>query len=80
MPDMTIEQAQERIMDLENQVAALTTERDTLKTSNDGLTNDLNHARRLNSQLLERVTEPEEPAAPDEPELPSWKDLAKTLK
>lgn len=80
MQNMSIEQAQDRILELENQVAALTTERDTLKTSNDGLTNDLNHARRLNSQLLERVTEPAAPTEPPEPELPSWSELAKSLK
>lgn len=79
---MTLEEAQERILALEGEVAQLTTERDTLSQNNEALTADLENARSLNQRLFERVSSQEEkdvdPDDEDE-EIPTCEEYAKTL-
>ena len=52
---MTIEEAQERILELESQLETVTTERDTLSQNNSELSTNLEKARELNQKLFERV-------------------------
>jgi chromosome segregation ATPase len=81
---MTLEQAQERIIELEGQLAELTTERDSLSQNNESLTRDLENARTVNSRLLARVAqqstpEDEDGDDPDEPEVPTCEEFAATI-
>ena len=80
MPEKTLEELQEENLQLRNQIRDLETERDDLKATKETLDADLNHARRLNSQLLEQITTPKDPDDPDpEPEQPSWEEIAKSI-
>lgn len=83
-PTMTLEQAQERIIELEAQLSELTTERDSLSQNNESLTRDLENARTVNSRLLARVaqqstSEDEDGDETDEPEIPSVEEFAASL-
>ena len=81
MPDKTLEELQEENLNLRNQIRDLESERDDLKTTNETLDKDLNHARKVNSRLLEQIsagTDPEEDE-PAEPELRSWEEIAKSI-
>lgn len=79
---MTLEEAQNRILELEGQLAEVTNERDTLSQNNNALTTDLENARALNQKLFERVSVAEVEDEPEEePETaPSCEEFAKTLK
>jgi len=80
MPIETIEQAQERILELETQLTELTNERDTLSENNKNLSHDLEAARTLNQKLFERVTTKETPEDDDEgDDVESCEDFAKKL-
>ena len=81
MPELTVETAQERILELEEQVAALTSERETLSQNNASLAADLERARTLNQKLFERVSQKseQEDKNNDEEEVLSCEDFAKTL-
>ncbi len=78
-PEMTLEQAQERILELEQQNSELTTARDNLQAERDTLSADLNNARKLNSQLLARVVEEPTEPEPTEPEPPNWEEICKSI-
>lgn len=79
MPEKTLEQLQEENLNLRNTIDTLTAERDSLTDEKNTLTADLNNARKLNSQLLGRITEPEKDDTPPEPEYPSWEEIAKSI-
>lgn len=77
---MTLEQAQERILELEAQLQEAITARDSLSENNASLARDLESARTLNQKLFERVTAKEPEDTGDEGEEPmSCEDFAKTL-
>lgn len=79
--NMTLEQAQERILELESELEARTAERDTLLQNNNELTTNLENARRLNQKLFERVeAQKSEEARPQEDdEAPTCEEFAKTI-
>lgn len=78
---MTIEEAQERILELETELATRTTERDTLSQNNESLARDLESARTLNQKLFERVTRQEAKQDEDDEgtDVPTCEDFAKNL-
>lgn len=79
MADMTIEQAQERILELEGQITELTNERDSLSQNNENLNRDLEAARTLNQRLFERVTTQESSPEEEEETVLTCEEFAKTL-
>ncbi len=78
----TIESAQERILELEGQLADVTTERDTLSENNKKLTEESENLRTLNQKYFNKLIAQEETGKPneEEPEIPSCEEFAKTLK
>lgn len=81
-PITTIEQAQERILELESQLETVTTERDTLLHDKSELSTHLENARTLNQKLFERVeAQHADGSAPDDDDepAPSCEDFAKSL-
>lgn len=78
---MTLEQAQERILELEGNVTELTNERDSLLQNNEVLKNNLENARVLNQKLFERVSNSAQTSEDDEdePDVPTCEDFAKTI-
>lgn len=80
----TIEEARDRILDLESQVTELTNERDTLSQNNNTLSTELESVRRLNQKYFDRLsaqyseTEEEEEEEKDKPL--SCAEFAKNLK
>jgi regulator of replication initiation timing len=79
---MTIEEAMDKIMELQTQLGDLTTERDALITERDQLSEDLTKSREQAQRFFLQVSqgsapsaEPEEP----EPEYPTCDELAKEL-
>lgn len=82
MPITTIEQAQERILELEGQVTELTTERDSLSQNNAELAANLENARKFNQKLFERlsVQTNDSPDEEDETEVvPTCEEFANTI-
>lgn len=66
---MTIEEALDKIMELQTQLGDLTTERDALITERDQLSEDLNKSREQAQRLFLQVSQGSAPAAePEEPE------------
>ena len=78
---MTLEEAQERILDLEGQVETLTTERDKLSSDNTELAKNLENARTLNQKLFDRVRADTstEASTDDEDDAPTCEEFAKTI-
>ena len=81
---MTLEEAQEQIVNLQNSFTEVTNERDTLKANNQNLTNDLTRVRELNQRYFEKLSAQYVPPGGDpkddhEPE-PTCEEFAKTLK
>lgn len=79
---MTLEEAQARILELQEQVTELTNERDTLSQNNNTLTGEVESVRKLNQQYFNKLSaqysqEPDE--TNNEKEVPSCEDFAKTL-
>lgn len=64
MPINTIEEARDRILELEGQITELTNERDTLSQNNNALSTELESVRKLNQKYFDRLSaqysEPEE--------------------
>ena len=60
----TIEEARDRILELEGQITELTNERDTLSQNNNALSTELESVRKLNQKYFDRLSaqysEPEE--------------------
>ena len=82
LQSMTLEQAQERILELESQLETVTTERDTLSQNNSELSTNLENARALNQKLFERVeAQHTDGSAHDgeEDDVPSCEDFAQTI-
>lgn len=81
---MTLEEAQARILELQDQVTELTNERDTLSQNNATLSGELEDVRKLNQQYFNKLSQQYIPAEDrkDDPEeeVPSCEDFAKTLK
>lgn len=80
---MTLEEAQARIIELEETVTTLTNERDTLSQNNESLSGELERVRTLNQQYFNKLTAMYNPTPPetDEPdsEPVSCEEFAKTL-
>lgn len=79
---MTLEEAQARIIELEEQNTALTNERDTLSQNNTNLSNELESVRKLNQTYFNKLSAQYSPGGdpdPEEPEVPTCEDFAKTL-
>lgn len=81
---MTIEEAQEQIVNLQGTITELTNERDTLRTNNENLTADLNRVRELNQRYFERLSQQFVPPGSgpqnEEQTAPSCEDFARSLK
>lgn len=81
---MTLEEAQEQIVNLNEQLTEITNERDTLRANNENLTADLNRVRELNQRYFERLSQqfvpPGSNSANEEPNEPTCEDFARSLK
>lgn len=79
---MTLEEAQARILELEEQLTERTNERDTLSENNNTLTQELESVRKLNQTYFNKLSaqyqkdeDPEEDPEPPQ----SLEDFAKTI-
>lgn len=81
---MTLEEAQAQIVQLQEDITAITNERDTLLQNNETLTGELNSVRELNQKYFNKLTAhyfPEDDKKDDEDEkVVSCEEFAKTLK
>ena len=84
MPINTIEEARDRILELEGQITELTNERDTLSQNNNALSNELESVRKLNQKYFDRLStqysEPEEEEEEEKDKPLSCAEFAKNLK
>lgn len=78
---MTLEEAQARILELEEQLTERTNERDTLQQNNESLTQELGQVRTLNQRYFEKLSAQysPDPQEADAPEAPSCEDFAKSI-
>lgn len=78
---MTLEEAQNKILELTDKLNTVTNERDTLSQNNKTLEDDLKKARELNQTYYERLEMGKAEESSEEPdETPtSCEDFAKTL-
>lgn len=78
----TLEAAQAEILRLQEANTALQNERDTLSQNNENLTQELGQVRTLNQQYFNKLCMQYSPQQdePEEPEVPSCEDFAKSLK
>lgn len=86
MPEITtLEQAQERIVELTEENAQLKTERDTLSKNNETLTSDLENQRTLTQKYFNKLIAQEETDNQNEngddegDDVPTCEEFAKTL-
>ena len=81
---MTLEEAQEQIVNLQGQLTEITNERDTLKTTNENLNKDLNRVRELNQRYFEKLSQQYNPPGADpkddDPKEPTCEEFARNLK
>ena len=81
---MTLEEAQEQIVNLQNSLTEVTNERDTLKANNQNLTSDLTRVRELNQRYFEKLSAQYVPpggdTGNDDHEEPTCEEFARTLK
>ena len=81
---MTLEEAQEQIVNLQNSLTEVTNERDTLKANNQKLTDDLTRVRELNQRYFEKLSAQYVPpggdTGSDDHEEPTCEEFARTLK
>ena len=81
---MTLEEAQEQIVNLNEQLTEITNERDTLRTNNENLTADLNRLRELHQRYFERLSQqfvpPGSNSGNEEQHEPTCEDFARSLK
>ena len=81
---MTLEEAQEQIVNLQNSLTEVTNERDTLKVNNQNLTNDLTRVRELNQRYFEKLSAQYVPpggdTGNDDHEEPTCEEFARNLK
>lgn len=79
---MTLEEMQERILQLEEENKGLTAERDTLLENNKTLTDDIQRVRAVNQRYFEKLSMQEDSGNDnddDEEQTPSCEEFAKTL-
>ena len=80
---MTLEEAQERIIELTEQNQNLTTQNETLSQNNESLTQECENLRTLNQKYFNKLIAQETPennAGGQEPEeVPTCEEFAKTL-
>ena len=79
---MTLEEAQAEIIRLNEALTERTNERDTLSQNNETLTQENNSLRSLNQQYFNKLSAQYSPEKeePEEDEVPSCEDFAKSLK
>ena len=81
--NMTLEQAQAKILELQEENTQLKTEKETLSQNNATLTGELTEVKKLNQRYFNKLQQqyiPEEDKQRDsEPEVPSCEDFAKSL-
>lgn len=65
---MTIEEAMDKIIEMQTQLTDLTTERDALITERDQLSEDLTKSREQAQRFFLQVSQGSAPAEPEEPE------------
>lgn len=78
----TVEEAQARIIELEEALTERTNERDTLSQNNATLTQENESLRSLNQKYFNKLSaqfQDQEDEKDDEKEVPSCEDYAKTL-
>lgn len=79
---MTLEEAQAKILELQEANAQLTTEKETLSQNNADLTGELETVKKLNQQYFNKLSQqflPTEDKTDDEEvEVPSCEEFAKT--
>lgn len=78
---MTLEEAQNKILELTDELKTVKSERDTLSQNNKALEDDLKKARELNQTYYERLEMGKTEESSEEPDEtpPSCEDFAKTL-
>lgn len=81
MPPRTIEEAQERILELTEQVQTLTAERDTLSRNNESLNSQCEELREMNQRYFNKLIAQNDPAPKEEPEpeAPTCEEFAMTI-
>lgn len=84
MPYNTLEEAQARILELEDTVADLTTERDTLSQDNENLKNDVDRYRTLSQKYFDRLVVQEDSlknadGEEEEEDVPTCEEFAKSI-
>lgn len=67
---MTVEEMQERILELEEQNQTLTQEKEKLSNDNKTLTEDIERVRAVNQKYFEKLSMQEKPEKEDEEEEP----------
>lgn len=78
----TLEEAQARILELEEENQRITGERDTLSQNNESLTQQNENLRTLNQKYFNKLIaqeEQENPEEKDEPEVPTCEEFAVQL-
>lgn len=80
---MTLEEAQAQILQLQEEKAALTNERDTLSQNNTELAQELDSVRKLNQQYFNKLSQQfisaEDKKDDEEKEVLSCEDFARSL-
>lgn len=80
---MTLEEAQAKILEQQETITQLTTEKETLSQNNNDLTTELESVKRLNQQYFNKLSQqylPEEDKKDDEEkEVPSCEEFAQSL-
>lgn len=82
MPYDTLETAQERILELEEELENVRMERNTLSENNSSLTTECENLRILNQKYFNRLVAQDNTGKPkeeEEPEIMSCEDFAKTI-
>lgn len=80
---MTLEEAQEKILELEDQLRQANADKETLSQNNDTLQKDNESLRTLNQKYFNKLIAQEEEPGKDEdeeePEIPSCEDFARDI-
>ena len=80
---MTLEEAQAKIVELQEELATAQTERDNYSKRVDDLTKENENVRELNQKyflkLSAQYTKPDENTEDEDPDVPTCEDFAKTL-
>ena len=82
MPYDTLEKAQERILELEEELGNVKTERDTLSENNNSLSEECENLRTLNQKYFNKLMAQDTSVKPnedDDTEVLSCEEFAKTI-